>query len=158
MVGIEDVLEKPLIPTLEMDERTSVIPQAWDANTPQVVMEPAENDQDVKIMVFEKDDTEVVLQAERAVIEPEQQAEEQAAPPIERPTRRDGQGLLIVRLRTRGSTPIVDTVAEREQLSSTAEIAETVHSAELGAHTGDGEPNVQAEELWRQTVQGTDRE
>jgi hypothetical protein len=53
-----------------MDERTSLIPQAWDADTLQVVTEPVEKDLDVEIMVFEEDDTEVVLQAERAVVEP----------------------------------------------------------------------------------------
>jgi hypothetical protein len=63
-IGIEDVLQKPPIPTWEMDRRTSVIPQAWDADTPQVVTEPVEHDPDVEIMVFEEDDTLVVSQAE----------------------------------------------------------------------------------------------
>jgi hypothetical protein len=74
--GIEDMLEKSPIPTWEMDGCTLVIPQAWDADTPQVVPEPTENDPDVEIMVFEEDDTGVVSQAEIVVIEPEQQAED----------------------------------------------------------------------------------
>jgi hypothetical protein len=34
--GIERVLDKPPILTWEMEGRTTVIPQTWDADTPQV--------------------------------------------------------------------------------------------------------------------------
>jgi hypothetical protein len=54
-----------------MDRCTSVILQAWDDDTPQVVMEPVEHDPDVEIMVLEEDDTTVVSQAENVVPEPE---------------------------------------------------------------------------------------
>jgi hypothetical protein len=67
------MLEKPSILTWELDGRTSVIPQTWDADTPLVVTEPVGNDPNVEIMVFEENEPEVVSQAERAIPEPEQQ-------------------------------------------------------------------------------------
>jgi hypothetical protein len=131
-VRIEGVLEKLPIPIWQMSGRISVIPQTWDADTPQVVTQTAADDPNMEVTVFVEEEPKGVPTAELATIELEQQAEERRAPPSKRPASQDGPGSLIVRIKTRVSTPTVIP-------------APTVHSAEACAPNGDGLPIVQAE-------------
>jgi hypothetical protein len=50
--GIERVLDKPPIPTWEMEGQTKVISQTWDADTPQVPTDAAQNDPEGEAIIF----------------------------------------------------------------------------------------------------------
>jgi hypothetical protein len=70
--GIETVLDKPSIPTWEMEGRMEVIPQTWDANTPQVPTDVAQNDPEGDDVIFVEDKPKDVPQSGAVVSVAEQ--------------------------------------------------------------------------------------
>jgi hypothetical protein len=144
--GIERVLDKPPIPTWEMEGRTKVIQQTWDADTPQVPTDAAHDDSEGEAVIFVEDEPEEVLQAGAAVSGTEQQEEDQPVPTIQRPATREGQGPLIMRIKARVSTPAVDITEGNERPGSTAEIAAPVQGTATEALSAKGLPHVQVTE------------
>jgi hypothetical protein len=104
-----------------LEGRTTVIPQTWDADTPQVPKDAAQNDPEGETIISVEDESVEVLPAEAAVSGTERQEESRPVPTTQQQATREGQGSLIVRIKARIPTPAVDITEGNEQPGSTAE-------------------------------------
>jgi hypothetical protein len=138
-----------------MEGWTKIIPQTWDADTPQVAMDAVQNDPEGDGVIFVEDEPERVPQAGVVVPQVEQQAYERPVPPIQRPVMREGQGSLIVRIKARVSTPIMDTMKGNEWPGSTTEPAAPVQGTVTNEQSSEGLLNVQEKEPQSQNLQAS---
>jgi hypothetical protein len=141
-----------------MEGWTEVIPQTWDADTPQVSTDAAQNNPEGEAVIFVEDEPEEVLQAGAVVSGTEQQEEDRPVPTIQQPATREGQGPLIVWIKARVSTPAVDIMEGNERPGSTADIAAPKQGTATNGLSVEGLPHVLVEEPQQPYLQATGSE
>jgi hypothetical protein len=104
------------IPNWNLGERIPIVPQIWDADTPQVGVGAAGSDAEVDIITL--DDKEIAPAAPEL---PKKSPKEKRKKKRKRSTTQESEGRLVIRLKTTGSASTAEAVEEEGRLSSTVE-------------------------------------